>query len=158
MKRLFTFILVLMVMAVLAAPVAANNGNGNGRGNGDGGGTVWNKKKCEDAGGVWSNNRGEKTCYLVQAVDVEIPDTAWGDPEVDWENVLAYYRLDPENREGATRIIVLVVDYEITQLGNVGAPGTRSTFDWWTPECSYLGVQPGTADDLCHTIVPPPVL
>ena len=125
MKRLVTFILVLMVMAVLAAPVAANNGNGSGRGNGDGGGTVWNKKKCEDAGGYWYNERGVKSCNTIQAGDVEFPDTAWDDQ--DWEAIMDFLQRDPDDRTENTINVFVVLTIGTSQRGNVGAFGTRGT-------------------------------
>lgn len=139
MKRLVTFILVLMVMAVLAAPVAANNGNGNGRGNGDGGGTVWNKKKCEDAGGYWHNDRGVKSCNFITEQDYDGPDIGEGDPEPHirdflWDNL----------EEGDT--LELGVSY--SQRGNVGIRGTAATFAT-SHFCKKLGVGEFLPQDVC---------
>jgi hypothetical protein len=139
MKRLFLFILVFMIMAVLAAPVAANNGNGNGRGNsGDGSGTVWNKKKCEDAGGYWFNERGVKSCNFITEEEYDGPDVFESDPDEDIRSFLA--NLD------TGEIIVFVVMYQ--QRGNVGAPGTADTFAS-SLTCQKLGVEGLFPDNVC---------
>ena len=115
MKRLVTFILVLMVMAVLAAPVAA-------RSHDDG---PMNKKKCEDAGGYWFNERGVKSCNTIQEGDVEFPDTAWDDQ--DWEAIMDFLQRDPDDRTENTINVFVVLTIGTSQRGNVGAFGTRGT-------------------------------
>lgn len=133
-----------MVMAVLAAPVAANNGNGSGRGNGDGGGTVWNKKKCEDAGGYWYNERGVKSCNTIQEVPFDRPV---GEGEVD--PVVRDFWAGIDDDEIIGFLVLVATDQ--TQRGNVGAPGTSNTLATIIT-CTMLGLDDVLPPAVCDWI------
>jgi hypothetical protein len=146
MRRIFASIGFFFVISLFVLPVAANEHDGR-----DGGNGVWNKKTCEDAGGVWSNSRGQKTCYLIQELDLDIPDVAWDDTDIDWDIVFRDRDLDEDQRDPDRRIIEVELERSATQRGNVGIRGTNDTLAT-VITCKMLGATNLFPPEICDWI------
>lgn len=134
MKRLLPLMVTLLALGALAAPVSASNHQS---------GTPTTKKDCEEAGGTWVNNRGEKSCIIVKQ-EFELEITADLPIDVPWDTDSVIDGGIVETR---------------TQRGTIDAPGTSDTYST-TVECRVWHVDgemvaPGDQvqpEDVCEWI------
>jgi hypothetical protein len=133
MKRLIPIPIILVAIALLASPVIASDHNDSN--------SPMNKKQCEEAGGYWSNNRGEKSCNFITEVPYERPDVLTDEPD----ELRDFWANTSEDS------VIIEFEQVSTQRGNVGIKGTSSTLRV-VITCKMLGASDLFPPEICDWI------
>lgn len=144
MRRILTiFVMALMILAISTTGFARNHQSS----------PPLNKKECEAQGGNWINDQGEKYCLFAEpAGEVEISINFGEESDVP-EEATDVWGENIGERDEDEHEFVIVFEYGEKQRGNVGARGTRGTYEEVRTcrESGSRNLLPGTVCDWLET-------